>query len=194
MSGAALPARAFCLGLAALLLCACAAKVSSDPSATLQDETFLREVRAVLRTGDWLVSRGVHGTDDFVAGVTNSALSHAAVYDAARDRVIEAEAEGVHATPLPDFLAKSVRVMVLRPAWSTEYTAPLAAARAVSALGKGYDFTGLIGLGLPNRWYCTELAIWAYEPFRSKGGNPIPPVVEPGRMYHWGRVLYDSGP
>ncbi len=179
---------------AVLLLCACAAKVSSDPSAVRAEPQTLAEVRAVLRTGDWLVSRGIHRTDDFVAGATNSAFSHAAIYDAAHDRVIESELKGVHAIPLPEFLAKSTRVMVLRPVWSTEYTAPLAVDRAVSTIGKGYDVTGLIGLGLPNRWYCTELLIWAYEPFRSKGGNPIPPVIKPGRMLHWGRVIYDTGP
>ncbi len=179
---------------AALFFCACAAKVSSDPSAVRTDPQTLAGIRAVLRPGDWLVSRGIHRTDDIVAGATNSAFSHAAIYDAAQDRVIEAEMQGVHATPLPEFLAKSTRVMALHPVWSTEYTAPLAVDRAVSAIGSGYDVTGPIGLGLPNRWYCTELLIWAYEPFRGKGGNPVPPVIEPGRMLHWGRVIYDTGP
>lgn len=186
------PAGILCLVI--LLCCGCAAKVTSDPAAVLTGGQTLTEVRAVIRTGDWLVIRGIHGTDNLVAGATNSAFSHAAIYDAPGDRVIEAESVGIHATPLADFLGKSTRVMVLRPRWSTEYTAPKAVERAVSTLGKGYNFTGLIGLGLPDRWYCTELIIWAYEPFQDKGGNPIPHIIQPGRMYHWGRVIYDSGP
>jgi uncharacterized protein YycO len=162
---------------------------------TLAGDAVVHEVREALQHGDWLVTRGVHGTDDFVSTVTNMPLSHAAVYDAVTGSVIEAEAEGVHVTPLPEFVAKSQRLLVLRPMWATPYNRPLAVLRAGSRVGKPYNFTGLLGLNTPGSYYCTQLCLDAYRPhMREKPDNPIPAVIKPGQMYHWGRIVYDSGP
>lgn len=166
-----------------------------DPAATITHDRGIAAVRAVLAHGDWIVTRGVHVTDNLVAMATNTPLSHAAIYDAANDTIIESEARGVHATPLLEFLAKSHRVLVMRPMWATDETREPAVARARDLIGSGYNYTGLVGLGLPGRYYCTELAVAAYEPFMENApDNPIPRVIKPGQMYHWGRIVYDSGP
>lgn len=181
------------LVLLLVFLSRCAVKTMVDPADTLKDDSSLDSVRAVLRHGDWIVTRGVHGTDNFVATVTNTALSHAAIYDANHDEVIEAEGKGIHTTPLSEFLAKSKRVQVLRPIWASEEKSAQAVERARGFIGKGYNFTGLMGLNTPNRYYCSQLVVLVYEPFE-KPENPLPAVIKPGQLYHWGRILYDSGP
>lgn len=185
--------------LAIFLLCAalsgCAVRSSMPAEKTLAGGDITREIENTLQHGDWLVTRGVHGTDDFVATMTNMPLSHAAVYDAVTRNVIEAEAEGVHATPLPDFIAKSQRLLVLQPMWGTPHNRPLAVLRAASRIGKPYNFTGLMGLNTPGSYYCTQLCLDAYRPYmQEKPDNPVPLVIKPGQMYHWGRIAYDSGP
>ena len=114
------------LGAALLALalggCAAVRVVETTPTpgerATTDRDTVAR-VRALGRDGDWLVIRGYHLTDHFVATVTNNPFSHAAVLDIERDRVIEAESKGIHFTLLADFVAKSHRLMLIRPVWSS---------------------------------------------------------------------------
>jgi hypothetical protein len=183
------------LPLAVFVCAGCAMKPVIDPSATITRDEAIAPIRAALQHGDWLVTRGVHITDNLVATATNTPLSHAVIYDASNDTVIESEAQGVHATPLLELLAKSHRVLVMRPMWATEETREPAVRRARELIGSGYDYTGLVGLGLPDRYYCTELAVAAYEPFmEEQPANPIPRVIKPGQMFHWGRIVYDSGP
>lgn len=181
------------LFLLLVLVRACAVKTIVDPADTLKDASTLDSVRMVLRHGDWLASRGVHGTDNFVATVTNADLSHAAIYDANHDEVIEAEGKGVHTSSLADFLAKSKRVQVLRPIWASEEKSAQAVENARGFIGKGYNYTGLVGINTPDRYYCSQLVVRVYEPFE-KPENPLPPVIKPSQLYHWGRILYDSGP
>lgn len=174
----------------------CAVKPVIPPSDALVPEEYAGDLREVLRHGDWLVTRGVHGMDNFVASVTRMPLSHASLYDAEYGGVIEADGAGVHRTSLADLVAKSQRVLVIRPMWSTVGNAPIAVERARGWIGKGYNVTGLVGLDTPDRYYCTQVCIEAYRPFMSAEapGNPIPQVILPGTMYFWGRILYDSGP
>lgn len=187
--------RALLLCLLALCLTACAVKPVVPPEAALSPENFAPAIRAHLSHGDWLVTRGVHATDNFVATATNMPFSHAAIYDAEKDEVIESESQGVHTTPFAEFVAKSSRVLVIRPMWRTEGNAKIAVERARSWIGKGYNFTGLVGLDSPDRYYCTQVAMGAYRPFITETpGNPIPKVLSPGRMHHWGRILFDTGP
>ena len=184
-------------GLSALLglLGACAVNPTVPRQATLSSNEAQFAVRQQLRQGDWLVIRGVHYTDDFIATLTNSPLSHAAIYDAQRDEVIEAEGQGIHATPLADFLAKSYRVLIIRPIWATPANVDQAVARARGWIGQGYNFSGLIGIDTPDRLYCTQLILNAYQPFQTaKPNNPIPKIIEPGQIYHWGTIVYESGP
>jgi hypothetical protein len=183
---------------AALIVCValssgCAVKVAVDTHQTSIGTQAT--VKNLLTHGDWLVARGIHITDNLVSGLTNMPLSHAAIYDADSNEVIEADGTGVHTTRLEDFLARSHRVMVITPLWANESTRPIAVKRARSWLGLGYNYTGLIGLNAPNRFYCTQLAVDAYKEAITANPpqNPLPPVILPGQMYYWGRVIYDSG-
>jgi uncharacterized protein YycO len=148
----------------------------------------------VIEHGDWLVARGTHGPDNFISSVTNMPFSHSAIYDAENGQVVEAIARGVVVATLEDFLGRSSRVWVVKPIWATPETRPKAVARARANVGRKYNYLGLLGLSIvPNTYYCSELVVDAWRPFMDKGDdNPIPLVVSPGRLHHWGRVVYDS--
>ena len=183
--------------LAALALAGCAATHVVEAQPDTQDRVereaaALAAIRTLGRDGDWLVIRGYHASDNLVAGLTNKPFSHAAVLDLGADRVVEAEAQGVHFTPLAEFVAKSHRLLLVRPVWSTAQTAPVALDRARGVVGRPYDFLGLIGLGIPDRYYCSGLAIEIYRPF-IRADDLVPRPVEPGQLHHWGRILYDTG-
>ena len=191
--------RALARGLVAVaaLLAGCATvpvienRPTGDERAQL-DAAMGDSVRALGRNGDWLVIRGYHATDNFVATVTNKPFSHAAVLDLDRDRVIEAEAQGVHESTLAQFVAKSHRLLLIRPMWAGPESSAAALAKARSLVGRPYDFLGLIGIDVPDRFYCSELTLEVYRPF-IRPGDVVPRPVEPGQLYYWGRVLYDSG-
>jgi len=148
---------------------------------------------AVAKTGDWLVTRGYHATDGLVANATGIPISHAAVYNAELQQVVEAEGKGVHRTALRDFVAKSYRVMVIRPRWRTEANALQAWDEAAKLTGRSYDFLGTIGFNYPSRYYCSELAVTVYRPWFT-GREKFPQVIKPGELYLYGAVVYDSLP
>ena len=168
--------------------------VTPQPQAE-QAETsarWIEEIHKVVQTGDWLVVRAYSPADDAVVLATNIPLSHAAVYNAEKDQVIEARWLGVSARSLTEFIDHSHRVLVIRPKWHTEETAKTAIDFAKSLIGSEYDFGGLVGVGTDQRYYCSELAVQIYR----ESFNPeehVPRVVEPGQLYLWGQVLYDSG-
>jgi hypothetical protein len=157
-----------------------------------QTEAWISAVHSSARQGAWLVLRGYHVSDALVAAVTDAPVSHVVVYDRATDEVIEATAEGVHVSTLRDVLDRSHRVLIYEPEGWTEADGAAAVARARGVVGSGYDFLGLIGLGSDRRFYCSELAVWAYEPARR--GWSVPAVIKPEQIGRFGRVLYDSGP
>ena len=150
----------------------------------------------ILKNGDWLVIRGIKEADNFISVATNMPFSHAAIYDKENNLVIESDSSGVHTTNFDEFLAKSYRLLVVRPMWANETTTPIAVKNAREMIGKKYNYTGLIGIDFPDSYYCTQVAIESYRPFIDENStiNPIPQVISPGRMHHWGRVVYDSGP
>jgi uncharacterized protein YycO len=181
--------------LTVLAGCAGAVKGVVPPSETLVPAAIAPELKRVLQNGDWLVARGVGKMDNVVASATNMPLSHAALYDADFGEVIEADGAGVHSTPLTAFIAKHQRILVIRPVWASPENSAAAVTLARSWRGAGYNVTGLIGLDMPKRYYCTQVALLAYQPDRNgREPNPIPKVIAPGQMYHWGRILYDTGP
>jgi uncharacterized protein YycO len=178
------------------LLAGCATSVVVTPPATdlksAREAQILADIRRFGRNGDWLVIRGYHDTDHFVAAVTNTPWSHAAVLDLDRDEVVEADAKGVHRSSLAVFLQKTHRLLIVRPDWSTEKTSLEALASARSHIGKGYDFLGLVGVNNAERFYCSELAVAVYRPYMP-AGQRIPRPVAPSQLHYWGRILYDSG-
>lgn len=175
--------------------CATAPVIGNRPAGEVRaelDAAMAANVRAHGLNGDWLVIRGYHATDNLVATITNKPFSHAAVLDLDRDRVIEAEAQGVHESTLADFVGRAHRLVLIRPVWASAASSAAALAKARALVGRPYDFLGLIGLDIPDRFYCSELTLEVYRPF-IRPEDVVPRPVEPGQLYYWGRVLYDSG-
>lgn len=159
-----------------------------------QTAAMLEQVLHLGKNGDWLVIRGYHSTDQLVAVATRTPLSHAAVLDMENHQVIEAEGKGVHATKLRDFINKAHRLLLIRPIWAQKPGAgdqALAVARKL--VGMPYDFLGTVGLDHPHAYYCSELAVRVYRNYITKQ-DKLPKVMEPGQMYLWGTILYDSRP
>jgi hypothetical protein len=174
--------------------CATPAVVSPPPAeikATRQAE-ILETLNRLGRNGDWLVIRGYHATDNAVSVLTNTPWSHAAVLDMDNHQVIEAESQGVHFSPLSEFVAKSHRLLLIRPNWATEKSSIQALVDARALVGKGYDFLGLTGMNVPDRYYCSELAVAVYKA-HIPASEHIPRPVTPAQLHYWGKILYDSG-
>ena len=159
----------------------------------LQSRVIEQAVREQAVSGDWLVTRGYHATDNLVANATGIPISHVGVYDGETGTVIEAEGKGVHASTLTEFVDKSHRLLIIRPRWQTEANAAAALANARALVGKSYDFLGTVGFDWPSKYYCSELAISIYQPWH-RGREKFPTVIKPGELYLYGRVLYDSLP
>ncbi len=153
--------------------------------------SWLAAIRARGGNGMWLVSRGYHLGDDIIAIATNSPLSHASVLDHDGEQVIEAIGKGVVQSALEPFLHESHRVQLIRPSgWSRDGGAA-AVARARTAIGKGYDFLGIVGAPSSKHFYCSELALWSMQtPVDRLGPHR---VLHPRDLGHHGEVLFDSG-
>ena len=158
-----------------------------------QNRIIRQQIIKIAKTGDWLVTRGYHTTDNLVANATGIPISHVAVFNADSLQVIEAVGKGVHLTSLSRFVDKSYRVLIIRPRWRTAQNAKAAWRNALKLVGKDYDFLGTIGFNYPNRYYCSELAVSIYKSWY-KDKEKFPGVIKPGEMYLYGKVLYDSLP
>jgi hypothetical protein len=188
--------RIFACALLMTVLVGCTTPVVVHPpqDRKARESLALAEVTRLGQPGDWLVIRGYHATDHLVSAVTNAPFSHVAVLDPERGQVIEAEGRGLHTTPLVDFVTKAHRLMLLRPQWATTPERQRAAVdRARALVGRPYDFTGLVGLNVPDRYYCSELAVAIYAPYASRKER-LPLVIPPADMHYWGAVLWDGGP
>ena len=98
------------------------------------------QVRDLGRDGDWLVIRGYHASDNLVSSLTNMPFSHVAVLDRGNEQVIEAESPRVH---VESFVAKSQRLMLVRPVWSDAGAGTIALTKARKLVNRPYDFLGL---------------------------------------------------
>ncbi len=193
------PLPASLMAIVSLLAChgCLAPKPVHPPAADLrarQTDAMLEKVIQLGRNGDWLVIRGYHSTDQLVAAATRTPLSHVAVLDMEKRQVIEAEGKGVHTTPLRAFVDKAHRLLLIRPIWAQKPGAGQeAVAVARKLVGMPYDFLGTVGLDHPHSYYCSELAVKVYKNFITED-DKLPNVMEPGQMYLWGTILYDSRP
>ena len=182
--------------LAALLL-HCSSSVVHPPGSKAlrqaQNLEIVKKIKKLGHNGDWLVTRGYKAGDKLVTGVTNAPISHVAVLDLDKEQVIEAESKGVHATNLLKFINKSHRVILIRPVWSVGEAGEEAMIKARKLVGKKYDFLGTVGLNTPGAFYCSELAMHVYKKYQKKN-HLIPKIIEPGHIYLWGTILYDSRP
>lgn len=155
-------------------------------------ELWASEIRKVARDGDWLLSRSYYAVGDVIAVVTRGEdLSHASMYDATRDMVIESVGEGVREVPLVTFLKRNHYVIVVRPSNMTAADQVHALARARTKLGLPFDLRGMIGFDDPDAWYCSELVYWASQTEARSGRHET--VVTPADLMKYGEVTYWSG-
>jgi protein tyrosine phosphatase (PTP) superfamily phosphohydrolase (DUF442 family) len=155
-------------------------------------DQWVQEVRQKGDHGGWIVVRGTHVGDQAVAAVTLGTLSHAAVLDKEKEEVIEAVSSGVRVTPLRVLLAQAHRIQIIRPRGWTPESGRAAVARARSRVGRKYDWLGLVAVQDDARFYCTELAVDAYD--GRKQGWKVGRVIFPGDMASLGTLAFDSGP
>jgi tyrosine-protein phosphatase SIW14 len=167
-------------------------RVPTGPAAEAETDRWMQLVKEKADHGGWLVVRGSHKGDQAVAAVTLGLLSHAAVLDKEKGEVIEALAEGVQVTPVRKLLAQAHRLVIVRPQGWTAESGRAAVARARARVGQKYDWLGLVGAQQDARFYCTELAVDAYQGREKKWklGRIIFPADVPGL----GTVLVDTGP
>jgi hypothetical protein len=76
--------------------------------------------------------------------------------------------------------------------WARDEAGQAAVVKARSVLQRPYDFLGLVGLSIPDTYYCSELAVEVYRPY-IRASDVIPKPVAPGQLHYWGRILFDSG-
>lgn len=150
---------------------------------------WARDVRRVAQSGDWILSRSYSMTGDIIAGATpGESLSHASIYDAERGTIIEALMPAVREVPLENLLARNHVVIVVRPAGLTQEQRLASVERARSQVGARFDVGGMLGAGADDRFYCSELVLWA-----SQLGGTAGAVVTPSELVHHGEVVYFSG-
>jgi protein tyrosine phosphatase (PTP) superfamily phosphohydrolase (DUF442 family) len=161
-------------------------------AASRETDDWIERVHTQAEAGYWLVIRGTHIGDQVVAAGSAADLTHAAIYDAEHDVVIEAVGSGVLETPLRELLAQAHRLLIIRPREYSSEAGLAAVARARSHLGFSYDWLGTLGAQSDRRFYCTELAVDAWQA-REHGWMPEG-VIHPTQMPDFGEVLFDSGP
>jgi len=155
-------------------------------------ELWATEIRNVARDGDWFLSRSYYAVGDVISLTTRGEdLSHASIYDAKRDMVIESVGEGVREVSLVTFLKRNHYVIVVRPANMTAADQAHALARAKTKIGLPFDMRGMFGFDNPDAWYCSELVYWASQTEARSGHHET--IITPSGLMKYGEVIYWSG-
>jgi hypothetical protein len=150
------------------------------------------EIHNVAQDGDWILARSYYLIADGIAKTTGGLdLSHAAIYDAKRDTIIEAVGSGVREIPLEELVQRNHYVVLVRPAGMTEEQRARSVERARSRLGTEFDKAGLFGFDNPEKLYCSELVWWAAQMELRTGDHHR--VITPSELMDYGRVVYWSG-
>lgn len=154
-------------------------------------ELFTEESLRAVQDGDIILRRGYAVLSDIITFVTiGPPVSHAGIYDATSGTVIEAVDGGVTERTLPAYVGGSHRVVIVRPRISAvEKRAAVLQARAT--IGTPFDYTGFVGLDNPERFYCSELVVWAYR--AKERGFDGGSLIAPGELANFGDIVYDSG-
>jgi hypothetical protein len=150
---------------------------------------WARDVGRTAQTGDWILSRSYSKTGDFISATTRGeSLSHASIYDAERGTIIEALMPAVREMPLEHLLHRNHVVIVVRPTGLSQEQRLASVERARAQVGSSFDVTGLIGVNSRERFYCSELVLWASGLEGTAGA-----VVTPAELVKHGEVVYYSG-
>jgi hypothetical protein len=187
------PLRSILAALALLPGCAAGSLVIDKPADEAGNQAvtalWAREIRRSAQTGDWILSRSYSMTGDLISAATlGESVSHASIYDAERGTIIEALNPVVREVPLEHLLARNHMVILVRPTGLTQEQRLASVARARSQVGAPFDFTGMVGAGSDDRFYCSELVLWA-----SQLGGSAGAVVTPAELVQHGEVVYLSG-
>jgi uncharacterized protein YycO len=153
---------------------------------------WLEDLQDNARDGDIILRRGYAVLSDVITLVTSGAnMSHAVIYDGETGTVIEAVDGGVKETALHDLVRGAHHVMIIRPTGLTRAERRAAVLRARSVIGTPFDYAGFIGLPSDDRFYCSELVVWAMT--TSDEGAKFGRIITPGRLIDVGETVYDSG-
>ena len=149
---------------------------------------WARDIRRVARSGDWILTRSYSAVGDLVtASTAGEDVSHAALYDAESGTVIEAITPRVREVPLEHLLDRNRYAIVVRPSGLTAQDRAESVARARSAVGSEFDYLGMFGIDSEEKYYCSELVVWAGQV------DERPLVVAPSDLVDMGEVIYFSG-
>jgi hypothetical protein len=150
------------------------------------------EVHGVARDGDWILTRSYYALGDAISKLTpGEDLSHASIYDATRDTVIEAVGSGVREIPLAELVQRNHYVIVVRPTGMSAEAQSAALTRARAQIGKPFDKAGMFGFEDPEKFYCSELVWWASQTEARSGEHER--VITPSDLMKYGSVIYWSG-
>lgn len=150
------------------------------------------EIHNVAQDGDWILTRSYYMIADAIAKTTSGVdLSHASIYDAKRDTIIEAVGSGVREIPLADLVQRNHYVIVVRPNHMTAAERARSVERARSRIGTQFDKAGLFGFDSPDKLYCSELVWWAAQGELRTGDQHR--VITPSDLMAYGHVVYWSG-
>lgn len=150
------------------------------------------EIHKVAKDGDWILTRSYFMVADMISLATpGEDLSHASIYDAKRDTVIEAVGDGVREIPLSQLVQRNHYVIVVHPSGMTDAQRTRSVERARSRLGTPFDTRGMLGLDDPDKVYCSELVWWAAQGELRTGDHHR--VITPGDLMDYGEVVYWSG-
>lgn len=150
------------------------------------------EIHQVAQDGDWVLTRSYYMLGDVIAKTTGGIdLSHASIYDAKRDTVIEAVGAGVREIPLAQLVERNHYVIVVRPHGMTAAQRARSVERARSRVGAAFDKRGLFGFDDPDKLYCSELVWWAAQGELRTGDRHT--VITPSELMQYGEVVYWSG-
>lgn len=155
-------------------------------------EMWSGEIASVARDGDWILTRSYYAIADAITKIApGEELSHASIYDAKSNTIIEAVNAGVREIPLADLVQRNHYMIVVRPRYQTAEEGTAAVARARAAIGTPFDHMGFFGLQDDNKFYCSELVWWASQGEAKNGVHET--IVTPANLMQYGEVVYWSG-
>lgn len=150
------------------------------------------EIHSVAQDGDWLLTRSYYLVADGISlASSGESLSHASIYDAKHDTVIEAVGSGVREIPLSKLVERNHYVIVVRPSGMTPEQRRHSVERARSRIGTPFDTAGMFGFDQKDSVYCSELVWWASQGELRTGDHHT--VITPSGLMDYGQVVYWSG-
>jgi hypothetical protein len=150
------------------------------------------EISKVARDGDWILTRSYYWLGDIITTVTpGESLSHASMYDAKTNTIIEAVNAGIRELPLETLVQRNHYVIIVRPRHLSAAEGTEAVARVRTQIGASFDHMGFFGLQTDEKFYCSELVWWASQGEAKNGVHET--IITPANLMQYGEVVYWSG-